>query len=183
MKTMKTTPTSRHGFFGFELVDDELLKRAYIKNIAPNSPASQIYSSCKATRRKIRGAFLISINNHPVFTSADAQRTLQKLQDEGVCEPIELTFAQERKLSLKDVRKAINDYGLFAPTTRWDHKAAEAKELEDPPFLDQEPINSVQIKNARTRISKILTPTEDDMEVVSPTLDIHTREITEISAQ
>ena len=52
-----------------------------------------------------------------------------------------MIFAPEQKMSIKDIRKAANDYGLFAPTTKWDDTAAIAEDDEDPPFLDREQLN------------------------------------------
>ena len=113
-----TSPATCHPFFGLKLVNDELLRQAYVKDIQSNSPAALLHSSLKSSRQKLWGAFLISINHHPVFTAQNAQNLLQTIQDEGVDTDIELTFAPERKLSIHDVRKAANDYRLFAPTTR-----------------------------------------------------------------
>jgi hypothetical protein len=49
-----------------------------------------------------------------------------------VYDDIPITFAPEGKLTAKTVRKAANEYNLFAPTTKWD----EIEALKDPPFLD-----------------------------------------------
>ena len=178
-RTVKLLPKSNHPLFGFNLVDDELLQRTYIKDIAPKSPASKIFSTLKSTRRHLRGAYLISINHHPVFTTAQASTALQNIQDEGVYKEIDMIFAPEQKMSIKDVRKAANDYGLFAPTTKWDDTAANAEDDEDPPFLDREQIN--KLNKIGSNICKQMAPIEDDMEVSIPSLDIHSlRAITKI---
>ena len=150
---MKIKPPTRHAHLGIKLADDELLKRAYITDIAPNSPASKIKSTFKATRQHLRGAFLISINHHPVFSTADAYATLATIQNEGVYETIDLTIAPEKKLSIKDVRKAANDYGLFAPTTKWDDTAAIAEDEEDLPFMDRQQLNTINTYN-RTHVTQ-----------------------------
>ena len=97
----------------------------------------------KSTRRQLKGAYLISVNHHPVFTTEQASKALQTIQDEGVYKEIDMTFAPEQKMSIKDIRKAANDYGLFAPTTKWDDTAAIAEDEEDPPFLDREQLNMI----------------------------------------
>jgi hypothetical protein len=128
-----------------------------------------------------------------------------------VYKEIDMTFAPEQKMSIKDIRKAANDYGLFAPTTKWDDTAADAEDAEDPPFLDREQINSINsinnteysreeltlhmrelkdinnniqstpIRTIRANITKQLAPIEDDMEISTPSLDIHSlRSITRI---
>ena len=198
-RTVKLTPRSNHPLFGFKLADDELLQRSYITAIAPNSPASKIFSTLKSTRRQLKGAYLISVNHHPVFTTEQASKALQDIQDEGVYKEIDMIFAPEQKMSIKDIRKAANDYGLFAPTTKWDDTAAIAEDDEDPPFLDREQINmlngtkftteeinqhfremqnirqeikSRNLNNIRAKIERQLAPTEDDMDISIPTLDI-----------
>ena len=150
---MKVTPLTQHNHLGFKLADDELLKRAYITGIIPNSPSAKISSSLKASRRKVCGAFLISINHHPVFSTADAYTALETIQNEGVCKTIDLTIAPKKKLLIKDVRKAANDYGLFAPTTKCDNTTVIAKEEEDPPFLDCQQLNAINLFN-QTNVSK-----------------------------
>ena len=174
--TLKVT-NAKHRHFGIECVDDELIQRAYIKDIKPNSDASRIASSLKASRRRLRGAFVISINHHPVFTSNDVHTTLANLQNEGVYKEIELTIAPEKKMSIKDVRKAANKYGLFAPTTKWDDTPAIAADNEDEPFLDRKPINNIQLiqqRNLEEKIRQTLAPIEDDMVITTPFLDTHT---------
>ena len=92
-------------------------------------------------------------------------------------ETIDITIAPEKKLSLKDVRKAANDYGLFAPTTKWDDSPAIAEEQEDQPFLDRQPVNQIDSNNRKqleTKIRETLAPTEDDMAFTTPFLDTHT---------
>ena len=88
-----------------------------------------------------------------------------------------MTIGREKKLLTKDVRKAANDCGLFVPTTKWDDSPIIAKEQEDQPFLDRQPINSVQHKQQKHLEKKVrttLAPTKDDMDVTTPFLDTHT---------
>ena len=59
----------------------------------------------------------------------------------GVYKTINLTIAPEKKMSLQDVRKAANDYRVFAPTTKWDDTPVMAKDKEYSPFLHQQQIN------------------------------------------
>ena len=68
-------------------------------------------------------------------------------------ETINLTIAPEKKPSIKDVQKAANDYGLFAPTTKWNDTPAIAEDEEDPPFLDRQQLNSINLFN-KTKVSK-----------------------------
>ena len=83
------------------------------------------------------------------------------------------------KLSAAEVRKHANEYNLFAPNTKWN----EIEDTEDPPFLERTPIHQLRIQKERitdTRlpaklhadIRRKLAPTEDDMNMVVPTIDI-----------
>ena len=88
-----------------------------------------------------------------------------------------MTIAPEKKLSIKDVRKAENDCGLFAPTTKWDDSPALAEEQEDQPFLDWQPIDLIkhsQHKHLKKKIQATPAWTKDDMDVTTPFLDAHT---------
>ena len=96
---------------------------------------------------------------------------------EGVHKSIDTTIAPQKKLSIKHVRKAANDCGLFAPTTKWDDSLALAEEQEDQPFPDRQPIDSVehgQQKHLKKKVQATMAPTKDDMDVTTPFLDAHT---------
>jgi len=95
-----------------------------------------------------------------------------------VYKEIELTIAPEKKLSFKDVCKVANEYSLFAPTIEWDDTpAAIAEDDEDEPFLDRQPINTIQQKQQekmKEPIRRTLAPTKDDMSINTPFRDTHT---------
>ena len=95
--TMKTILTTQHAHLRFNLVNDEPLQRAYITDIAPNSLAAKISLSIKASRRKVWGKFLTSINHHPVFSTADTYKALENIQNEGVYKTIDLTIAPQKE--------------------------------------------------------------------------------------
>ena len=71
----------------------------------------------------MRVAFGDSIIGTHVLTYDDALEQTCLLHEQGVLE-FSLTFSPKKKLSLKEVRKATNEYGLFYPNTRWDEDAA-----------------------------------------------------------
>lgn len=90
--------------------------------------------------------------------------------------PINFTFAPETKLSAKNVRKAVNEYGLFSRKTTWD-TASTSKEV---PFLDRSPTvaavdatPSASSDSLHAQIQALLAPTEDVMQISVPTLSIH----------
>jgi hypothetical protein len=88
---------------------------------------------------------------------------------------IPITFALEDKLSAEDVRRRINEYGLLAPSTKWDENE---KIQDDAPFMERESNRKAHVNAIcsdsplHANIQKQLCPTEDDMEVTVPTLDL-----------
>ena len=49
-----------------------------------------------------------------------------------------------------------------------------AKENKDPPFMEREPVNKMDRQKQMRKIMRTLAPTEDDIEVVTPTHNPHT---------
>ena len=78
-----------------------------------------------------------------------------------------MTIAPEKKMSIKDVKEVVNDYGLFAPTTKWDETPIITEEEEGLLFLERQQINNIQ--KAQTP----LAPSEDDLEINVPIQDTH----------
>ena len=164
---LKHDPKSTDSAYGFTFADDELLQKPYIADIAPKSPASKLRSSHKATLRKLRGAFVMEINHERVFTAAQAVILLAKLHTQGVEKDIPITLAIESKPSAQEIRRRVNDFGLFAPNTKWDENE---NTVDDPPFLDRTP---KQVNQLHANIQSYLAPDEDDMDASVPTLDLH----------
>ena len=76
----------RDSSFGFELGTDKLTDRAYVAEVKQKSSAEKLFSSRKATRNKIRGAYFVRIDNERVFTEDNVVRILKRLFDEQVKE-------------------------------------------------------------------------------------------------
>ena len=66
MKVRCKSPT-----FGLVIHTDEVNNRAFVKDIKKGSSASQLFSTHKSTCNKICGAYIIGVNDHPVFTKED----------------------------------------------------------------------------------------------------------------
>ena len=98
---------------GLELQDDSLLHRSYVRSVAPSSSASKLHKTLKDTLKKIRGAYIVKINDTSVFSTADVKTKLQECQKQGA--PITITFALEPKLTTKQLRKAYADFNIFLP--------------------------------------------------------------------
>ena len=91
-----------------------------------------------------------------------------------------LLCVPERRLSLQDVRRAANNGGLFAPTTKWEDTAAStAKEDEDPSFVEREMLNQSSLNNElQEQIERTLAPKKDDMVMTTPFPDARTSRVT-----
>ena len=70
--TRKLQVTCNSPTFGLNLSEDETNGRVFLEDINKNSSASKLFSSHKATRNKIRGAFIVSINGTQVFDKSAA---------------------------------------------------------------------------------------------------------------
>ena len=188
-KRLSHTAKSSHSTYGFSFADDPLMQKPYVEDIADKSDACRLFSNRRASRNRLRGAFLVSIDGDRIFTSAAAIAKLQSIYDQGVCREIPMVFAPERRMNKAAARKAANEYGLFAPTTKWDEPEPVTTDDTDLPFLDRTAtINAVQstkhqcerdIKyiyntaSLHAKIQRNLAPTEDDMDVTVPSMDIH----------
>jgi hypothetical protein len=110
----KVKVTNTDALLGMELDNDVLFNRVYVRQVANQSDTQKMFSTIKATRNKIRGAYIISINGEPVFTKEDAIRVLEKLQTDNVKE-FEIEFAPEKKLNADQLRKALIEHNIFLP--------------------------------------------------------------------
>jgi len=109
---------SRHDF-GLTLATDDLNNRCFVANVVPNSSAALLFSSLKATRNKIRGAYLVRVNDVDVFTLADALACLRELHDRGAAS-IDLVFAPEARQTARQLASAVKELNLFNPATSMD---------------------------------------------------------------
>jgi len=65
--------------FGITMVYDKLKNQACVVYVKRNSSAANMFSSLKATLRKIKGAYITNVNGKPVFTKEDAISALRQL--------------------------------------------------------------------------------------------------------
>ena len=70
--TVPVLTNNKDATFGFNLSDDELYGRTYIKDLSDtkSSLASKVFGNCKQSRRKLRGAYITHIDGLPVFSTA-----------------------------------------------------------------------------------------------------------------
>ena len=126
--TVIVPSTNEDPEFGFKFATDNLYRRVFIKNVKKKSCASSIFKTTKSFNNNMRGAFLTHINNNPVFSEADAVAQLKTLQDQGV-EKFSITFAPERPITGKKLKRAIDDYHYFVPGTT---KKVKGNHFEEP---------------------------------------------------
>ena len=141
----KLTVSGRDSTFGLDLEDDILYNRAYVHEIQDRSSASRLFSSTKATRNKIRGAYIVSIDGERVFTKSDALRILKRLHDEQATE-FDIEFAPEKRLDASQLRKALIEHDIFQPAL-----------VPDP---DEAHVASITLEDIRA-IASIRHPTTD----------------------
>ena len=181
---IQASPTNSNPLYGLVLATDDLLQRTMITDVKPKSPAARLFPSHKAAKSKLIGAYVMSVNHNRVFSLASTTKALRKCFDQGV-DDLPITFALAKKLTKAQLRRETNEYGLFAPTTKWDIE----NEAEDTPFLERTPISSIRTKFARLtrkaiaenkneedfrmKVRRQLAPIEDDLDLVIPNLDLH----------
>ena len=136
---------------GISVNEDTLSKRAYISKIHDKSPLSKIFSTLKAARHKLQGAYILSINGDLVYTAEDVNRKLQQLRDQGVTE-ISIDLAPTPKLNAKQQGKAQNEFGLFHPNTKPDN---EKNTTNDIGIMERSPKDKNQLeKDVEKFVSK-----------------------------
>ena len=112
--TRKLQVTCNSPTFGLNLSEDETNGRVFLEDINKNSSASKLFSSHKATRNKIRGAFIVSINGTQVFNKSSAITLLADLHSQGI-KTFDIQFAPEHKMSSQQQWKQLDEFNLFAP--------------------------------------------------------------------
>ena len=65
--------------FGLTVATDALFNRAYVSDVTDKSSAARMFSSVKAARNKIRGAYIVRVNATPIFTQEEAIEALRHL--------------------------------------------------------------------------------------------------------
>ncbi len=103
-----------HPTYGLSLATDTLLQRVYVHNLIPQTSASHLHSSHKASCNKIRGAYITSINDVPVFTLDDARMQFAILRERQVFS-FPITFATEKRLTARQYQAALHEHDIFMP--------------------------------------------------------------------
>lgn len=116
--------------FGFAIESDEINNRAFVSDIKNKSSAAKLYSTHKATKNKIRGAYVVKINGIPIFTKDEALAALKKLRDWNE-NTFEVEFAPERKMSAKATRTVMREHKLHQPESLIDEEHVHVISIAD----------------------------------------------------
>jgi len=129
--TIPPFTTSKHPFFheddvtvkvvcksdmyGFELSEDECIKRVYILGFKKNGKGTKGRQSCnticykeRATRRKYRGAYIMAIDDEEIVTLDQAKEKFAELQGKKV-DLFTMILAREPKPS-KSMMQSVYKY-------------------------------------------------------------------------
>ena len=166
---LKRSNSANDASFGLKFEDDPILHCPFVSDIAKQSASSALCSSHKATCCKLLGAYVLKINHNCVFTASDALMQFANIHDQGMEDNFPITFALEEKLKASDVCKCINESGLFATNTKWDENE-DIEEDED--FMNWAANCTAYLNSLQAQIQTHLCQTEDDMEILVPTLDV-----------
>ena len=119
-----TVPCSRPDF-GLTIAADDLNNCAFVSGVVANSNASCLFSSHKATTNKIRGAYIICINDKPMFTANNVCSFLCPLSDSRPV-TVDIAFAPEKRASASAVRRAAAELKIFTPSTTLERASCSA---------------------------------------------------------
>jgi hypothetical protein len=105
---------------------DSVTGQTYISGIQANTSAASLFSSLQSTRRKLIGAFILSIDDTPVFDTNDIKKKILEIQasDEA---SFTVIFATETMLSTKDHERGMAEFYKFAPGTLATDKSVLSK--------------------------------------------------------
>ena len=122
--TTKLTVQCDSPTFGLLIKNDDINGRAFLHEIEKKTSASNIFSSHKATRNKIRGSYIISIDGRDVFDKSHAMDIINTLHNEHRKE-FTIVFAPEEKLTSKQKWKDLDEFNLFSPTPSTDEASID----------------------------------------------------------
>ena len=73
-----------------------------------------MFSSTKAARNAIKGAYVVSVDGKPTFTMADVIGCFRRLQADEITS-FKIVFAPEKRLSATEQRRIDNEHPWFTP--------------------------------------------------------------------
>lgn len=108
------TVSCKHPTFGLTLKEDEINGRTYVHHLIDKTSAAAMFSSYKAARRKLKGAYILAINKTPVFDLKSALDAIKTIRPNNI-QTFPITFAVDRKLSSTRLHKDLDEFNIFAP--------------------------------------------------------------------
>ena len=114
--------TCQDDTFGFRLATDTATNRVYICDIISNSSASTLRRTSRSTRHQCLGAFLLAINDTPVFTITDAKKAFTTFRrDFPSATSLGLTLAPEPLPNKRDRDTALKELDIYSNITPEEH--------------------------------------------------------------
>ena len=84
-----------HPTFGLRIALDVHNNRAFVSDILPRSSAAALFSTLKATKNKLKGAYVTAADDTVVFTEHDVYSVFRRLFDSS-SKVFNITFAPEK---------------------------------------------------------------------------------------
>lgn len=98
----------------FDIYTYRVSNRAYVHNLGDKSSTAKMFSSTKAARNAIKGAYVVSVDGKPTFTMANVVGCFCRLQADEI-ELFEIVFAPEKRLTADEQRCVDNEHQWFKP--------------------------------------------------------------------
>jgi hypothetical protein len=89
--------------FGFNIDQCHIRHRAYLSTVEPNSSASNI----RNIRRKYTGAYIVQIQETPIFDTQDALQAFALIREDPTILSFIIHLAPERYVALRDRREPL----------------------------------------------------------------------------
>ena len=113
--TVDSSPiTTSPNCFGFVFQTDALNNRVFISEVLNKSDAARLCKS-KNAKRSIIGAYVVAINDHPIYTQEEAIHKFHTLHHDNAVS-FDITFGITNSFSKKDLRKAMVELELDTPS-------------------------------------------------------------------
>ena len=98
-----------HKSLGLILSTDQVSNRAYISGLE----SAHTMNMSKTKKANIKGAYIIRIDDAPIFTKTEAESALKTLQTNQVSK-FSIVLAPEQQIDHRKIQSLLKDYNFFA---------------------------------------------------------------------
>ena len=167
-KTIKKTLRNKcdDKTYGINVASDQVNNRAFVHEIFNRSSAHKMFSTQKALKNII-GAYIVSIDNKPIFTAQEATLALRAAKRDNV-DQLPIEFAPERRLYARERRKVEEEHNWFTPDDPSDVPANPIAQMSIDDYDETHNIPSITISDLQY-IASIRYPELDFSEESIPT--------------